>query len=99
MAEYIMETATSAGSSLAEALFGKSTRSDEVWQEVRFDSAAAYLELRRGEVVLEAMVSRTCEEGFPTATCSNTKQQLCLHHRGGSGMPPLQPTVSMSGSS
>jgi hypothetical protein len=53
-----METATSAGSSLAEAFgFGKGTRADEVWQEVRFDSPAAYLECRRGEVVLETLVS------------------------------------------
>jgi hypothetical protein len=53
-----METATSAGSSLAEAFgFGKATRADEVWQEVRFDSPAAYLECRRGELVLETLVS------------------------------------------
>lgn len=50
-----METASSAGSSLAEALFGKSSRADEVWQEVRFDSPNAFLEARRGEVTLEAL--------------------------------------------
>lgn len=55
-----METATSAGSSLAEALFGKSTRADEVWQEVRFDSPLQYLECRRGEVVLESLVRTFC---------------------------------------
>lgn len=53
-----METATSQGSSsLAEVLFGKSSsRPDEVWQEVRFDSPISYLECRRGEEVLEALV-------------------------------------------
>lgn len=52
-----METVGSAGSSLAEALFGKSSsRADEVWTEVRFDSPAAYLECRRGELVLECLV-------------------------------------------
>jgi hypothetical protein len=52
-----METATSASSSLAEALFGKTNRTDEVWSEVRFDSPANYLECRRGETVLEMLVS------------------------------------------
>jgi len=56
-----METASSAGSSLAEALFGKSSRADEVWQEVRFDSPNAFLEARRGEVTLEALVRCTCK--------------------------------------
>ncbi len=53
-----MELASTTSSSLAEALFGKSSRSaDAVWQEVRFDSAPSYLECRRGEVVLELLVS------------------------------------------
>lgn len=54
-----MELASTTSSSLAEALFGKSSRSAgaEVWQEVRFDSPPAYLECRRGEVVLESLVS------------------------------------------
>lgn len=53
-----METATSAGSSLAEAFgFSKATKADEVWQEVRFDLPAVYLECRKGELVLETLVS------------------------------------------
>jgi hypothetical protein len=45
------------GPSLTEALFGK--KPDEVWQdrEVRFDVAAAQLQCRRGEEVLDTFVS------------------------------------------
>jgi hypothetical protein len=48
-----------AASLLAEALFGSGGgKADAVWQEIRFDSPLAYLSLRRGEVVLEMLVSR-----------------------------------------
>jgi hypothetical protein len=47
------------GPSLAEALFGK--KANEVWQdrEVRFDVAAAQLQCRRGEEVLDTFVSKS----------------------------------------
>jgi hypothetical protein len=83
-----METASSASNSLAEALFGKTTRTDEVWSEVRFDSPASYLECLRGEVVLEMLVSDLlllCKEAAVPRAAVGIKSRL--------GTLPLSATV------
>lgn len=73
-----MESAGPATTSLAEALFGKA-RQEEVWTEIRFDSPPSYLDLRRGEVVLEALVSTGSGQ---VSSCSNVSpldpKPLCL---------------------